>query len=271
QGAGFELPTELRAAAEFTIGRRFEHELLKLEQADPSAYPQALEIAEEVARHGYHIDRASVQQRLEATQMLAVERAVAQPVEVNYQSALALFTLSQQLQLDANLERAKEIAYPTVPAQALEHLFSLTHPDPHSILGAHPTPLGVMVRAYRPEAASVEVIVEGEAPRLMTKAHALGLFELLLADKPHTFPYQLRIVYPNGQDFTLRDPYAFLPTLGDFDEYLFGEGKHLKLYEKLGAHVRRLGDVAGVSFAVWAPAAEGVSVVGSFNNWDGRL
>src|SRR5205085_2586050 len=164
-----------------------------------------------------------------------------------------------------------EIVYPTVPAQELEQLFSLTHPDPHSLLGAHPTPLGVIVRAYRPEAASVEVIVEGEAPRQMTRAHALGLFELLLADKPHTFPYQLRIVYPNGQDFTLRDPYAFLPTLGDFDEYLFGEGKHLKLYEKLGAHVRWLGDVAGVSFAVWAPAAEGVSVVGSFNNWDGRL
>jgi len=164
-----------------------------------------------------------------------------------------------------------EIVYPTVPAQELEQLFSLTHPDPHSLLGAHPTPLGVMVRAYRPEAASVEVIVESEAPRQMTRAHALGLFELLLADKPHTFPYQLRIVYGNGQDFTLRDPYAFLPTLGDFDEYLFGEGKHLKLYEKLGAHVRWLGDVAGVSFAVWAPAAEGVSVVGSFNNWDGRL
>src|SRR5256714_614060 len=164
-----------------------------------------------------------------------------------------------------------EIVYPTVPAQELELLFTLTHPDPHSILGAHPTPLGVMVRAFRPEAASVEVIVEGEAPRQMTKAHAHGLFELLLADKAQTFAYLLRVTYPNGSDFTLRDPYAFLPTLGDFDEYLFGEGKHLKLYEKLGAHVRRLGDVAGVSFAVWAPAAEGVSVVGSFNDWDGRL
>jgi alpha-amylase/alpha-mannosidase (GH57 family) len=114
QGAGFELPTELRAAAEFTIGRRFERELLKLEQADPSAYPQASEIAEEVARHGYHIDRVSVQLRLEEMLMLAVERAVAQPVEVNYQAALALITLAQQLKLDANIERVQEIVYEAI-------------------------------------------------------------------------------------------------------------------------------------------------------------
>ena len=164
-----------------------------------------------------------------------------------------------------------EIIHPTIPGQELELLFALAHPDPHSLLGAHPTPLGVLVRAYRPEAASVEVIVEGEAPRPMVKAHERGLFELLLADKSQTFPYHLRVSYPNGNTFTLRDPYAFLPTLGDFDEYLFNAGKHLRLYEKLGAHVRQLGDVAGVSFAVWAPAADGVSVVGSFNNWDGRL
>jgi 1,4-alpha-glucan branching enzyme len=164
-----------------------------------------------------------------------------------------------------------EIVHPTIPAQELELLFALAHPDPHSLLGAHPTPLGVLVRAYRPEATSVEVIVEEEAPRPMVKAHERGLFELLLADKSQTFPYHLRVSYPNGNAFTLRDPYAFLPTLGDFDEYLFNAGKHLRLYEKLGAHVRQLGDVAGVSFAVWAPAADGVSVVGSFNNWDGRL
>jgi 1,4-alpha-glucan branching enzyme len=77
--------------------------------------------------------------------------------------------------------------------------------------------------------------------------------------------------YPGGNVFTLRDPYAFMPTLGSFDEHLFGEGRHWRLYEKLGAHGRNLGGVSGVSFAVWAPQAEGVSVVGDFNNWDGRL
>ncbi len=164
-----------------------------------------------------------------------------------------------------------ESVYPTVPAQELELLLALKHPDPHALLGAHPTGAGVVVRAFRPEATEVEIIVAGEAPRTMLQTHAPGLFELLLPDKTQTFPYQLRINYPNGDTYTLRDPYAFLPTLDDFDEYLFGEGKHLRLYEKLGAHMRRLGDVAGVSFAVWAPAAAGVSVVGSFNNWDGRL
>ncbi len=164
-----------------------------------------------------------------------------------------------------------EFVYPPVPLEELALLFALMHPDPHALLGAHPTAAGVLVRVFRPEATSVEVIVEQAAPRLMSKAHALGLFELLLPDKAQTFPYQLRVTYATGDTYTLRDPYAFLPTLDDFDEYLFGEGTHLRLYEKLGAHLRQLGDVTGVSFAVWAPAADGVSVVGSFNQWDGRL
>jgi len=158
-----------------------------------------------------------------------------------------------------------------VPAAQLELLFSYVHPDPHQILGAHPTPQGVIVRAYRPEAISVEMIVDGEAPRIMNRTHQAGLFELLAGDKTQTFPYRLRFTYEDGNVYTQRDSYAFLPTLGNFDEHLFAEGRHLKLYEKLGAHVRRLGDVAGVSFAVWAPNADGVSVVGNFNNWDGRL
>jgi 1,4-alpha-glucan branching enzyme len=164
-----------------------------------------------------------------------------------------------------------EIKYPAVPAGQLELLFSYVHPDPHQILGAHPTAQGIVVRAYRPEAISVELLVDGEAPRPMKPIHQAGLFGLLLADKSNTFPYRLRVSYADGNVYTHRDSYAFLPTLDNFDEHLFAEGRHLKLYEKLGAHVRRLGDVEGVSFAVWAPNAEGVSVVGNFNNWDGRL
>jgi len=164
-----------------------------------------------------------------------------------------------------------EITYPTVRAQDLEQLLKLVHPDPHSALGAHPTPLGVIVRTYKPDARAVEVIVEGELPRSMMISHPAGLFELLLEDKLQTFAYRLRISYPDGNEFTLRDAYAFLPTLGSFDEHLFNAGQHTRLYEKLGAHVRQLGDVRGVSFAVWAPSAEGVSVVGDFNHWDGRL
>jgi 1,4-alpha-glucan branching enzyme len=153
----------------------------------------------------------------------------------------------------------------------LERLLSLTSNDPHAVLGAHPTARGVVVRALRPDAERVELIVEEEGPREMSKVHPAGLFEILLEGRSQLFPYLLRVFYPGGKDFTMRDPYAFMPTLGTFDEHLFGEGRHWRLYEKLGAHVRQLGSVRGVSFAVWAPSADGVSVVGDFNNWDGRL
>jgi len=164
-----------------------------------------------------------------------------------------------------------EITHPTVPAEELGRLFAYVHHDPHSLLGAHPTPQGVIVRAYRPEAARVELLIGDEPPRALTRTHPAGLFEILVGDKTRTFPYRLRVAYPDGNVFTQRDSYQFLPTLGNFDEHLFAEGRHWKLYDKLGAHVRRLGDVQGVSFAVWAPNADGVSVVGNFNNWDGRL
>jgi 1,4-alpha-glucan branching enzyme len=157
------------------------------------------------------------------------------------------------------------------PRAEVERILSLTSPDPHALLGAHPTPRGAVVRAFRPEAERVELIVEGESPREMARTHPAGLFELLLEGRSQLFPYLLRVFYPGGNVFTMRDPYAFLPTLGTFDEHLFGEGRHWRLYEKLGAHVRDLGGVRGVSFAVWAPNADGLSVVGDFNNWDGRL
>jgi 1,4-alpha-glucan branching enzyme len=162
-------------------------------------------------------------------------------------------------------------SYPHVSRVELERLLALNSPDPHSVLGAHPTPQGIIVRAFRPEAERVEVVAEGEPPREMSRTHPNGFFELLFEGRAAPFPYLLRVHYPGGQIFTQRDAYAFMPTLGTYDEHLFGEGRHRQLYEKLGAHVRSLGDVRGVSFAVWAPNADGVSVVGDFNNWDGRL
>ncbi|HEX8355299.1 MAG TPA: 1,4-alpha-glucan branching protein GlgB [Pyrinomonadaceae bacterium] len=162
-------------------------------------------------------------------------------------------------------------AYPGVSRVELERLLALESPDPHATLGAHPTPEGVAVRAFRPDAERVELLAEGESPREMTRTHPAGFFELLLEGRAGLFPYRLRSHYPGGHDFTHRDPYAFMPTLDSLDEHLFGEGRHWNLYEKLGAHVRDLGGARGVSFAVWAPNADGVSVVGDFNNWDGRL
>ncbi|HWS86865.1 MAG TPA: 1,4-alpha-glucan branching protein GlgB [Pyrinomonadaceae bacterium] len=162
-------------------------------------------------------------------------------------------------------------AYPNVSRVELERLLTVNSPDPHALLGAHPTAGGVVVRAFRPDAVRVEVVIDGESPREMARTHPAGLFELLLEGRAELFPYQLRAHYPGGGVYTHRDPYAFLPTLGSFDEHLFGEGRHWRLYDKLGAHVRDLGGVRGVSFAVWAPNADGVSVVGDFNSWDGRL
>jgi 1,4-alpha-glucan branching enzyme len=166
---------------------------------------------------------------------------------------------------------SETINYPTVHPSELERLLTLRATDPHSILGAHPAPQGVIVRAYRPDAERVEIIIEGEGPRAMFRSHPAGFFELLVEGRVQLFPYSLRVSYRDGNTYAMRDPYAFMPTLGGFDEHLFNEGRHWRCYEKLGAHVRRLGSIGGVSFAVWAPNADGVSVVGSFNNWDGRL
>ncbi|HWT02490.1 MAG TPA: 1,4-alpha-glucan branching protein GlgB [Pyrinomonadaceae bacterium] len=161
--------------------------------------------------------------------------------------------------------------YTQLSQEDAERLFALVHPDPHSILGAHPVAEGLVVRALRPEAERVEVVIENEGPREMVRVHPGGIFEALIAGRGDVPRYELRTSYPGGNVFTLRDPYGFPPTLGSIDEHLFGEGRHDRIYDKLGSHVRKVNDVDGVSFAVWAPQAEGVSVVGDFNNWDGRL
>ncbi|HEX7177752.1 MAG TPA: alpha-amylase family glycosyl hydrolase, partial [Pyrinomonadaceae bacterium] len=161
---------------------------------------------------------------------------------------------------------------PTVPREELAPLLALRCHDPHATLGAHPVEGGFVVRAFRPEAERIEVVIKGRRkPFEMTRTHPAGFFELLLRGQAEAFAYTLRVHYAGERLFVARDPYAFLPTVGTIDEHLFGEGRHERLYEKLGAHVRAFGSVRGVSFAVWAPAAAGVSVVGDFNNWDGRL
>lgn len=158
-----------------------------------------------------------------------------------------------------------------LPQDELRRLLSLRHHDPHSILGAHPTSRGVIVRAYRPGAREVFLLIDGEAKRRMKPRPENGLFETLVDDRREVFPYRLEVHYAENNVFTIRPPYGFLPTLGDLDLYLLGEQKHERPYERLGAHMCEMNGVAGVGFAVWAPNAVGVSVVGDFNGWDGRL
>nr|WP_246357359.1 1,4-alpha-glucan branching protein GlgB [Pyxidicoccus fallax] len=98
-----------------------------------------------------------------------------------------------------------------------------------------------------------------------------GVFEARVNGKDQAFPYLLEVEYPGKKVFKLRDPYSFLPTLGEMDLYYAGEGRHERLWERMGAHLIHHNGVRGVSFAVWAPTAAGVSVVGDFNGWDGRL
>ena len=167
-----------------------------------------------------------------------------------------------------------ETSSPSIPPldrAALKSLLTLKHDDPHSILGAHHIDGGIVIRALRPDAEKVEVLIGKKKPQALNRIHDAGIFELGIPGLATIPSYRLKVSYPNDDVFIQRDPYAFLPTLGDLDLHLFGEGKHAQVYEKLGAHVRKFGGASGVGFAVWAPNAAGVSVVGDFNGWDGRL
>ena len=153
----------------------------------------------------------------------------------------------------------------------LERLLALQHHDPHSILGAHLDGKRIIVRAFRPGASSINLLVPGDAPRPMQLVDPAGLFEGSVEGRISIFPYQLEIRYPDGNSITIYDPYSFMPTLGELDIYLWGEQKDDRAYNKLGAHLREVSGISGASFAVWAPNARGVSVVGDFNRWDGRV
>ncbi len=159
----------------------------------------------------------------------------------------------------------------TVATSELEAIVRREHGNPHSVLGAHPRNGGVVVRALRPAASSVTVLIDGKPGVELKQIHPGGVFEGEIKDAKLPLRYQLEIDYGEGGKFTIDDPYAFLPTIGELDQHLIAEGRHEELYDKLGAHVREHQSVTGTAFAVWAPAARAVSVVGDFNSWDGRL
>jgi len=152
----------------------------------------------------------------------------------------------------------------------LHRLLSGTHHDPHSILGAHEYSDHTVIRALRPHADEVVAVV-GDKRRPLQHIDS-GLFAVAL---PFTglIDYRLELTY-GTHTYTVADAYRFLPTLGEVDLHLFSEGRHERLWEVLGAHRRSFttadGTVDGVSFAVWAPNAKGISVVGDFNHWDGQ-
>jgi 1,4-alpha-glucan branching enzyme len=159
----------------------------------------------------------------------------------------------------------------TLAREELDRLVGGAHHDPHSILGAHPVAGGrTVIRTLRPEATAVQVLIGGESTP-MQRIHDAGVFEGIV-DSTLT-DYRLSVDY-GDQAFVVDDPYRWLPTLGEIDLHLIGEGRHENLWQVLGAHVRTYetpgGAVTGTSFAVWAPNAGGVRLQGDFDYWSGR-
>ncbi|MCA1823748.1 MAG: 1,4-alpha-glucan branching protein GlgB, partial [Frankia sp.] len=152
--------------------------------------------------------------------------------------------------------------------EQIELLVRGLHNDPHAVLGAHPARSRTTIRAFRPDATSVSVIV-GDKRTALKRIHDAGVFAGTVpgGTKPN---YRLEISYPDQDTVCEDDPYRFLPSVGELDLHLMGEGRHEELWQRLGAHEQRYGEVTGTSFAVWAPSAQGCRVVGDFNNWDGR-
>ena len=143
--------------------------------------------------------------------------------------------------------------------------------EPHRLLGAHADgDAASIVRAWRPGAQRVTIRPERGAVAEAELVHPAGVWAARVDAAP-PLRYEVETAWPDGNIHTVADPYGFLPTIGELDLHLAGEGRHEDLYDRLGAHVREVDGVAGTAFAVWAPAARSVSVVGDFNSWDGRL
>lgn len=162
--------------------------------------------------------------------------------------------------------------------QEKDHIVAADHHAPRSVLGFHEAEkpdgsIAWVIRVMEPEAAEVSLYWENDLqPKLypLKKIHNGGLFEAVLEPNPPLSPYRIKVRYRDGIEEIKHDPYYFSPQLTDYDIYLFNEGNHHNIYRKLGAHPTIVDGVSGTLFAVWAPNAKRVSIVGNFNLWDGR-
>ena len=166
--------------------------------------------------------------------------------------------------LSASVRLAPEDLYP---------LLECRHSDPHRILGVRADGTGGSIaRVFHPGASGVVLSFSSGEKLSLTKVHADGLFEAECSKEIPSGPqdYILEVTRADASSLHLRDAYAFAPMLGDLDLYLLGQGEHLEAYKIMGAHPRSIDNIGGTSFAVWAPNAQRISVVGDFNAWDGR-
>ena len=163
---------------------------------------------------------------------------------------------------------------PVLSAAEIDQLVKGRHPDPFAVLGPHEVTDGLAIRVFRPRAGSVELQAFNGATTLtpFQRIHPAGLYEIIVAAAAReTFDYRLRVVWEDGSSTEIDDPYRYGPVLTSFDLHLLGEGTHFQAFDKLGARCITHGIREGVHFAVWAPNATRVSVVGNFNAWDGRV
>ena len=153
----------------------------------------------------------------------------------------------------------------------INQIISGHYADPFSLLGMHTVAAGLEVRALLPDADQVWVIDADKGKKVveLRRTDERGFFVGLMPRRKNAFRYQLEVRWGENTQ-VIDDPYRFGTLLQELDIWLLSEGKHLRPYEKLGAHPQTLDNVAGVSFAVWAPNAQRISVVGEFNFWDGR-
>ncbi|HXM96093.1 MAG TPA: 1,4-alpha-glucan branching protein GlgB [Candidatus Dormibacteraeota bacterium] len=169
-------------------------------------------------------------------------------------------------------------------AAEIDALLRGRHTDPFALLGPHPVADGWAIRFFLPWAAEASIVFSGGADRApvaavkvlnAVKLRPQGFFEAIWPSNQSSAPapssYKIQGRTHSGDPFETYDTYAFPYLLSEFDLYLMGEGQHYDTYEKLGAHVKTVEGIVGVHFAVWAPSAKRVSVVGDFNGWDGRV
>ncbi len=154
---------------------------------------------------------------------------------------------------------------------SLDAIASARHSDPFSVLGPHVQHDHVVIRAVLPWAERVSVVGEeiGDVP--MVRRHPEGVFETGLSGLTEVPDYRFHVTGPGGRTTIIDDPYRYGRVISDYDLYLFGEGNHTRIYDRLGAHPLKVGYAEGVHFAVWAPNASRAAVVGDFNGWDGRV
>ncbi len=153
----------------------------------------------------------------------------------------------------------------------INELISGNSKNPHALLGMHAEEGKIVIRAFNVLSESIVVkdVHTGKTYQ-MNSVHEKGLFEIVIFDRETPFIYELIHTMPDGHTYSVIDPYSFWPTISDYDLFLLNQGNNHRIYEKLGCHLCEAEGVKGASFAVWAPSAKRVSVVGSFNQWDGR-